>query len=111
MKRLLGSIALILTLCCSTSNAWDGAATGPIAQLDVVTGPGGAPGNYDVRVYLTGYPIMCSGGAEWAYLNSTDANYNTLSAALMMAKATGSNVRVFSLFQYGQCRIGYVMVY
>lgn len=92
------------------AHAWDGAVTGTIQFMDIVGGASGTP-NYDLRVGLNGGPILCTGGVGWAYINANDPNYQALTAGLMMAKATGSKVTVFTVKDAsGYCHIGYISV-
>lgn len=116
MKRFIKIAYLfVVTLTFSTAYAWDGAVSGAILQYDVVTSVGGAPHNFAFRVYLTGRPALCTGNVNgnntWAYVNSDEANYSALVAAIISAKALGSQVRIYSnIDSSGYCHIGYVMV-
>ena len=85
--------------------AWDGASQGTIYQVDVT-----GAANYSFRVYLTGVTNMCGNGTNWAYLNESDGNYKTYVAAIMMAKAQGSTVSLYTNLVNGYCQIGYVAV-
>jgi hypothetical protein len=87
------------------ASAWDGAVEGAIAILDVTGGS-----NYGFRITLFGGQSMCNGGPSWAYLNDTDSNYKTYAAALMMAKAQGSRVTVYSNLDGAYCHIGYISI-
>lgn len=88
------------------AHAWDGAVTGVVSGIDLVVDSG----NFDMRVYLSGSPLMCTGGPAWAYINySLDQNYSAVVAALMMAKTTGGNVMIYTIKDtYNYCHIGYV---
>jgi hypothetical protein len=55
---------------------------------------GGAPGNYDFRVYLSGYPVVCD-GQTWGYVNVSDANYNVIAASVLSAKAAGYSITMY----------------
>ena len=84
--------------------AWDGQATGVPTGIDVTDG-----GQQGFVVYLP--TAMCGNSYNWAYLNATDSNYPAYVAALLMAKAQGSTVVVFSnLDGNGYCHIGYVAI-
>jgi hypothetical protein len=90
----------------STALAWSGQASGVIFQIDVTDGDG-----YGLRAYLSTTAMCGASTGNWAYLNSSDSNYSTYAAALMMAKATGENVTIFSNVDSGGfCHIGYVML-
>jgi hypothetical protein len=99
----LASMLLISQLFApSVSLAWDGAVTGVPFEIDVTDG-----GNFGFRVYLPS--AMCGNSYNWAYLNATDSNYSTYVAALLMAKAQGGTVMVYSnKDSNGYCHIGYV---
>ena len=104
--RANGVITLAATLSMlagTTALAWDGSVSGTINTLDVT-----AAGNYALRVTLNGVSTMCNGGASWAWLNETGSNYKTYAAALMMAKAQGTPVLIYTNLEYGHCRIGYI---
>jgi len=84
--------------------AWDGDVTGVLTQIDVTDGTSSG-----FRIYL---PVaMCANTYNWAYLNTADSNYNAYAAALLMAKAQGLTVRVFSNRDAnGYCHIGYISI-
>jgi hypothetical protein len=84
--------------------AWDGDVTGVLTQIDVTDGTISG-----FRIYL---PVaMCGNANNWAYLNTADSNYNAYAAALLMAKAQGLSVRVFSTRDAnGYCHIGYISI-
>lgn len=106
----ISTAAMILML--STANAWDGTVQGVIQQIDFVGGASGTP-NFDVRVSLVGGLTICTGGTgNWGYVNTTDPNYSTIVAALMMAKTSGSKVTLFTLKDpgAGYCHVGYVSI-
>lgn len=82
------------------------ATSGKILQLDVATA-----GNLPFRVYLEGLPILCTGGIHEGYIDDSDANYKIYVAALMLAKATGATVTLFSdIGLYGRCKVTYLSV-
>jgi hypothetical protein len=97
--------ALIATAISSNSYADNGSAGGTISSISVL-GPGsGAPGGLDFRVTLTGNPVFCS-GYTWAYLNSTDANYDEIVANILAARALGASVIVYwNSGSTGYCQI------
>jgi len=89
------------------ASAWDGTATGKISSVEVTAGP-----NYGFRVFLNGgQQALCTGGTSFAFLFETDSNYKVYVASLLLAKAQGSTVTVFSTNEGGFCHIGHVMVY
>jgi hypothetical protein len=72
-------------------------STGVIARMMVVAGPGGAPGNADLRIWLAGSPVLCSGGvtdATWAFLNSNDPNHKAVQAMAMLAYSSNKPVTI-----------------
>lgn len=103
---------LIATACAAAAGAAhaDSNVAGTIISLWTVGAAGGAPGNYDFRVYLSGYPVFCN-GQTWVYLNSTEANYSAMVSNLMEAKALGSNVTLyFQQDSTGFCHLSLVTV-
>jgi hypothetical protein len=109
-KTSLERLAVGLAACCGlmaapAALAWDGAVNGTISNIDVTGGQ-----NYGFRISLSGVPAMCSIGDSWAYLNDTDSNYKTYVAALMLAKAQGKRVVVYSVVESGHCHMGYISV-
>lgn len=105
--RFLSTAGIIsaLLFAAPTAFAWDGVATGTISTFQVTQG-----GNYGFRVTLNNMANMCTGGPGWAYLNDTDSNYKTYVAAILYAKAQGSNVTVYSTLEGIYCHIGYISV-
>lgn len=85
--------------------AWDGVAQGTVYAVEVT---GGA--NYGFRVFVSGVTNMCGNGSSWAYLNEADSNYKTYVAVIMMAKAQGSPVTLYTNVENGYCHIGYISV-
>ena len=105
-SRAVRFVALAgLCVFASVAHAWDGAVAGKIAAVDVT---GGA--NFGFRVYLDPYQVMCTGGPFWAYLNDIDSNYKSYVAALLLAKASGSRVLIYTTNEGGYCHIGYLSV-
>lgn len=104
--------ACLAAMALSTASAWDGAVNGTIIQLDGLGSTGGAPGNFDFRIYISGGPLMCTGAAQsgWAYVNSTDANYKALVSMLLTAYVMGKNVTVYSNLVNSECQIGYIKI-
>ena len=114
IKRILiMALGLVFAMAATSASAWDGTTTGKITQIRGVGGLGGAPGNYDVRVYLDGQTTLCSGGADsaWGYINVGDANYKGLLAMLLMAQASGKTVTLYTNKDTASyCQIGYVAI-
>jgi hypothetical protein len=92
--------------------AWDGVIGGKIIRIDGVGGGGGAPGNFDARIYLENVSAACgSNTASWAYINSNDANYKGLLAMLLMAQASGKSVTLHTNKDtQGYCQIGFLTI-
>ena len=103
---VIRKLAIVAVLAAMPVRAWDGATTGIINTMDVT-----ASGNYALRITLHGVGTMCTGGASWAWLNETDSNYKSYAAALLMAKAQGLQVTLYTTLEYGHCRIGYIVLY
>lgn len=109
MKQIYRLFMAICAACVFTSaSAWDGIVSGKVSQLEVTAG-----GNYGVRVTVTNAPggLMCTGGATWAYLNETDSNYKVYVSVLLMARATGASVSVYSTRVGAYCQIQYLVLY
>lgn len=106
MMRLVGLfIATCLTFISTPALAWDGAVSGTAVQIDLE--PSGT--NYGFRVYLEGVSTICTGGPDWAYINSTAANYQPVASALMLAYSSNKTVIIYSTRRNGSyCEIGYV---
>ncbi len=108
-------ILLALSIAIASSNAipwaWDGIVTGKIASYDVVAN---GPNNFDLRIFLENGPALCTGGVNWAFINSTDPNYKTIATALISAKALGQQVTIYTAaYPYDTatfCKIGYITV-
>lgn len=101
---------LVVALCAhNCASAWDGDVSGPILQIDSVP----AAGNFDFRVYLNQSGPWCGTGsaAGWAGLHSTDPNFKSVQATVMLAFAMGKAVRLLLIREAsGYCKIGYVIV-
>jgi hypothetical protein len=105
LASALRAVALCgLCLAASPSFAsWDGAVAGTIAQIDVTDGQ-----NFGFRVTLSSGPVMCTGGATWAYLNEADSNYKVYIATLLLAKAAGKQVTLYTTNNGVYCHIGHI---
>ena len=102
-RALFGFLTGLLALGASPAHAQT-AVTGQVAELHATNA-----GNLPFRVLLVGAPILCAGGMAEGYLEDTDANYKVQVATLMMAKATGASVTLYSVVgAYGRCRITYI---
>ncbi len=95
-----------LSMIAPTAHAWDATPSGKISTVEVTNG-----GNFGIRIWFEGTPTMCPAGARWAFLNETDSNYKVFVAAIMMAKAQGSTVTVYTNNMNGAfCHIGHIIV-
>jgi hypothetical protein len=61
--------------------------------------------SYTTRVALVGVAAMCSGGPDWGYVSSTDTGYQTITATLLTAHATGLSVTIYSSLNGSGCKI------
>lgn len=88
--------------------AWDGVNVGVPGVIEITHGQ-----NYGFRVYLTNQTAMCgSGSYSWVYLNSTDSNYQTYVAAILTAKAQGTQVSLFGVLEPGGfCKLGHMAMH
>lgn len=98
-------VSVSLAMATMTASAWDGAVGGKVVAFEITHGA-----NYGFRVYLNAGVAMCPGGPTWAFLNETDSNYKVYVANLMLAKAQGSQVTVYSNLEGAYCRIGHLHV-
>lgn len=108
MLKVLTSIAVFSALLSSVAGAraWDGAVAGKIRTMEITHGA-----NLAFRVWLADSPTMCATGAKFAFINEADSNYKIYVAALLMAKAQGSTVTIYSSNVDGAyCRIGHLTV-
>ena len=84
----------------SSAWAWDETQSFVPWQIDVTDGS-----NYGFRVW----GVSCGGVAAFGYLLSTDSNYSTYVAVILMAKAQGNTVTFYTnLDANGYCHIGYI---
>lgn len=106
MKRLILYLTISLILILGQvliANAWDGVITGNIQRIDITDG-----GNYGFKLFLVGYPALCSQGSNYAFLLDTDSNYKTYVAVLLAAKISNIPVTLYT-YNYGSgCHIGYI---
>jgi len=65
--------------------------TGVIQSLQVF-----GENNFAFRIRLEGVSEMCSLGENWAYVESTDSNYQTKVSVLMSAFAMGAPITVYT---------------
>jgi hypothetical protein len=85
-----------------------GSVTGTVSLIETLGSGSGAPGGLDFRVHFAGDPVFC-GGYTWAYVNVTDANYNTIVANVLTARATGAAITVIWIAgSTGYCQISSV---
>ncbi len=108
MKKFLAAATIGSTLLLSApaALAWDGVVSGKIETIEITHG-----GNLAFRIWLAGGVTMCSAGARFAYLNEADSNYKVIVAGLMMAKAQGNTVSVYSTNKDAAwCQIGHVTI-
>jgi len=85
-----------------------GQSSGQIGDLFTVASGGGAPGNYDFRVYFVGSPVICN-GQPWAYVNIGDANYAAIMANILAARASGATVLLnWTQQANGYCQINFI---
>jgi hypothetical protein len=104
----------LLLLCCvgaiSAGAAYAGVVAGQVGRIDTVGSGSGAPNNFDFRIFFVGSPVICN-GQPWAYVNSTEVNYNTIVANVLLAKSLGVSVSL-TVTQDGSgfCHLDYLEV-
>ena len=92
----------------SAAYAQSGVSVGQVGAVEIVGSGSGAPGNFDFRVYIAGGAVVCN-GQTWAYVNTTDANYNAIVANILSARALGAQVTLnWIQSSSGYCQIGYM---
>lgn len=108
MKRLIS--VLVLPLFFGAAHAQQQATAGKVGEIDAVAAAGGAPNNFDFRVYLAGNPTLCvvTNQGYWAYINTTDANYKTITTLVTAAYLTGRTVALYATPVNGYCQITYL---
>ena len=94
MRETMTMSALIRVLCLLVSAmlvarpaAAEVQAQGQVGSYTV----GAFAGSYDFRIFLATGGVVCN-GYNWAYINTTDANYQALVAVVLSAKALGQTV-------------------
>src|SRR6185312_14378947 len=90
--------SLLLVVACiiggiSAAYAQSGVSVGQVGAIEIVGSGSGAPGNFDFRVYLIGGSVICN-GQTWAYVNTTDVNYNAIVANILSAGTLGAQVQL-----------------
>lgn len=96
-----------LSVTATPALAWDGAVTGKVAQIDLAEGGT----NFGFRVTLENNPLLCTGGSDWAYINSTSTNYQAIASALMLAYSSGKPVTLYTNRDTSNyCKLGYVVL-
>ncbi|USH03731.1 hypothetical protein K6Q96_06985 [Grimontia kaedaensis] len=89
--------------------AWDAVKSGKILDMHVTGG-----GNYDLRVVLQGRPKLCGNNNDWAYINESDANYQSYLSVLLSAKVADRTVELYATRESssgkGYCKIGYMIL-
>jgi hypothetical protein len=103
---LLGLIGISL-LISHPANAVT-AIAGQVGNIETVGAGGGASGNYDFRVFLATGEVICN-GQNWAYLNTTDANYSALVAHVFLAKGLGLTVTLYVNQVGAYCQLAYLV--
>jgi hypothetical protein len=82
--------------------------SGQIGSTETVGTSGGAPGNYDFRIWLASGAVICN-GQNWAYVNVSDGNYAAIVASTMTARAMGTTVTIaVTQDALGYCQLSYI---
>jgi hypothetical protein len=101
---LIGTFGLFSAVPAQSS----GYSSGQIGSFFIVASTGGAPGNYDFRVYFVGSPVICN-GQPWAYININDANYAAIVANALAARTSGTQVSLnWTQQSNGYCQINFM---
>jgi hypothetical protein len=100
--------ASILACLSQNASAYIGPIAGEIGTVEVIGSGGGAPGNFDFRIFFANNPVICNGQA-WAYINTSDVNYGAMVSSLLTAKALGSSVTIYvNQDARGFCQLAYI---
>jgi len=102
-------LGLIIASLLMSQSARAGSIAGQVGIIATVGSGAGAPGNYDFRVYLATGEVICN-GMNWAYLNTTDANYSALVASVLMAKGVGSAVTLYFNQVGAYCQLSWLTI-
>lgn len=108
MRKLLLVFIALVAFHYFAEAASDGPVTGTIGSLHATDDVTAAPFGQGFRVVLTGLPPMCASGATYVYLSTSDNNYNAYVALLMLARAEGLPVTVWSVSVGNYCHITYL---
>jgi len=103
----LSGLIGILLLVAQQASAATGVA-GQVGNIETVGSGGGASGNYDFRVFLATGEVICN-GQNWAYLNTSDANYSALVAHVFLAKGLGLTVTLYVNQVGPYCQLAYLV--
>lgn len=103
------SLLLLLSVLVSQPASAATGVAGQVGNIEIVGSDGGAPGNYDFRVFLTTGGVICN-GQNWAYINTSDANYSALVASMLSAKTLGSTVTLYVDPVGAYCQLAYVVL-
>ena len=101
---LIGAFGLLSAALAQSS----GYSSGQIGSFFIVASGGGAPGNYDFRVYFVGSPVICN-GQPWAYIDINDVNYAAIVANALAARTSGAMVTLnWTQQPNGYCQINFM---
>ncbi len=98
--RLMSALATACGLVMLATAAHAGTqVSGKVQTILSAAGAGGAPGNADLRVQLDGVTTFCPGVTDgsWAFINSNDANFKGILAAITTAYAMGKTLTVYTV--------------
>jgi len=83
---------------------------GYVGVTEVIGSSGGAPGNFDFRIHLTGDSVICN-NQVWAYVNTTDVNYSSMVANILAAKAAGWPITMaITQTSSGYCQLSWLQI-
>jgi len=87
-RQWFALIAVAALLAANTPTYAYTSVQGYVGVTEVIGSSGGAPGNFDFRIHLTGDTVICN-NQVWAYVNTTDVNYSSMVANILAAKVAG----------------------
>ncbi|HEY0684629.1 MAG TPA: hypothetical protein VGD45_20000 [Steroidobacter sp.] len=102
------ALVAALLSCSFTASAWDGVNDGVPGLIEVTNA-----NNYGVRVHLANPVSMCGPNSHsFVYFEPTDDNYKSYMATILVAKAQGTQVRLFALADgNGYCKLGHLAMF
>jgi len=104
-------LTLVLRAICLFGLIGSAQAAGPMTgQVGLIVNLGsgnGTQGQGDFRVYFQGQPVICN-GTPWAYVNTTDYNYQAIVSNILTARSNGLPITIYWVQTSVGCEISQV---